>query len=143
MDERFEVIEQLRGQRKTYKEIATILGVSKQRIHQIYKNYETLDPKISQRIKKQNGNKCEICGTDENLEVHHKDRNTKNNNIENLNVFCDKHHKFIEKEIKRLQGIKKDSLGTNYKENICQKCNKKYKHTGYKKGNFVVEIVLI
>ncbi len=137
--ERFNLIQQLREQRKTYKEIAKILGISKQRIHQIYKNYKTLELEASQKIKKQNGNKCEICGTNENLEIHHKDRNTKNNNPENLNVFCSKHHGFIEKEMKRFLGIKRDSLGkgmyTTYIEKICPQCNKEFslsKNSGIK-----------
>ena len=36
---------------------------------------------------KENG-KCEICGLDKCLEVHHKDLNWKNNNLENLQVLC-------------------------------------------------------
>ena len=36
------------------------------------------------------GNSCEICGFDKEyaIEVHHIDKNRKNNNIENLKVLC-------------------------------------------------------
>ncbi|MEK6860574.1 MAG: HNH endonuclease signature motif containing protein [Nanoarchaeota archaeon] len=38
---------------------------------------------------------CAICGydTEEVLEVHHKDGNRKNNNIDNLEILCPTHHK--------------------------------------------------
>lgn len=38
--------------------------------------------------------KCRICdyGIVKVLEVHHKDKNRKNNNIENLDVLCPTHH---------------------------------------------------
>lgn len=32
--------------------------------------------------------KCSFCGTTERLEIHHKDGNTKNNKVENLQVVC-------------------------------------------------------
>ncbi len=34
------------------------------------------------------GNECSACGSSENLEIHHIDRNRKNNVIENLQLFC-------------------------------------------------------
>jgi hypothetical protein len=38
---------------------------------------------------------CSICGYDivDTLEVHHKDGNRKNNNLDNLDVLCPTHHK--------------------------------------------------
>lgn len=41
------------------------------------------------------GAKCSVCGYAivEVLEVHHKDSNRDNNNIENLDVLCPTHHK--------------------------------------------------
>lgn len=40
------------------------------------------------------GKKCERCGYDkyEILQIHHKDRNRKNNNIENLELICPNCH---------------------------------------------------
>jgi 5-methylcytosine-specific restriction endonuclease McrA len=41
------------------------------------------------------GCKCSICGYDieDVLEVHHKDGNRSNNELENLDVLCPTHHK--------------------------------------------------
>lgn len=36
--------------------------------------------------------KCAICGKSDRLEVHHKDDNRKNNNLENLEYLCKRHH---------------------------------------------------
>lgn len=36
--------------------------------------------------------KCDMCGTTENLDTHHKDLNPKNNEPENLMTLCDSCH---------------------------------------------------
>jgi len=38
------------------------------------------------------GTKCSSCGTTENVEIHHKDGNRKNNAIENLVLLCHRCH---------------------------------------------------
>ena len=35
---------------------------------------------------------CEICGSDLNVEIHHKDKNPKNNSSENIKFLCSKCH---------------------------------------------------
>lgn len=49
---------------------------------------------IKIRLLKMRGTKCERCGyaKTEILQVHHKDRNHKNNNIENLELICPNCH---------------------------------------------------
>lgn len=44
-------------------------------------------------------NMCSVCGTKKKLEVHHKDKNRKNNVVENLMIVCLKCHKSIHKEM--------------------------------------------
>jgi len=44
---------------------------------------------------KQNIKQCELCSSVDKLEVHHKDKNTKNNNIENLIKVCCKCHNLL------------------------------------------------
>lgn len=58
--------------------------------------------------------RCEICGaTDVRIEVHHKDKNWRNNNPENLQVVCAQcHRKLHRSEIKK-----------------CSVCGKVYKRT--------------
>lgn len=43
-------------------------------------------------IKKKINNKCERCNSQKNLCCHHKDMNKKNNNMENLIIFCKSCH---------------------------------------------------
>lgn len=46
--------------------------------------------------------KCELLFTNQckgRLEIHHKDKNPLNNNLDNLSVLCCSHHKSIEKEL--------------------------------------------
>ena len=44
---------------------------------------------------------CEKCGEIDNLDVHHIDRNIKNNLRENLKVYCHKCHMNIHLELRR------------------------------------------
>lgn len=54
------------------------------------KSYQSL--KI--RLLNQKGRKCELCGYDkyEILQIHHKDRNNKNNEFNNLQLICPNCH---------------------------------------------------
>ena len=49
---------------------------------------------IKLRLLKERGEKCERCIYDkyEILQIHHKDRNRKNNNLENLQLICPNCH---------------------------------------------------
>jgi len=38
------------------------------------------------------GGKCVDCGTQETLNIHHKDCNYRNNDVANLELVCRKHH---------------------------------------------------
>ena len=64
------------------------------------------------RLREERGQKCERCGYDkyEILQVHHKDRNRKNNDLKNLQLICPNCHyeeHFLEKSWlkKRLKNI--------------------------------------
>lgn len=46
---------------------------------------------------------CERCGSDENLLVHHKDRNRRNNSLDNLEKLCKRCH--------QEEHMRRDSLG--------------------------------
>jgi len=39
------------------------------------------------------GGKCRACVSTDNLEIHHKDKNPRNNQIGNLEVLCEKCHR--------------------------------------------------
>ncbi len=40
-------------------------------------------------------NECAVCGTTKRLEIHHKDKNNKNNLLSNLMILCNPHHKAL------------------------------------------------
>lgn len=44
------------------------------------------------------GKTCEICGTDKSIEMHHKDRNPRNNEESNIMFLCSKHHHLWHKQ---------------------------------------------
>lgn len=47
------------------------------------------------------GSKCKVCGTTENLHIHHKDKNRLNNNLSNLEVRCHQCHPSLHKTNER------------------------------------------
>jgi len=64
-----------------------------------YKRGRLHDKVVSQRaikirLIKARGNRCEKCGYDkiEILQVHHKDKNKNNNNLDNLELICPNCH---------------------------------------------------
>jgi hypothetical protein len=46
--------------------------------------------------------KCEKCGSETNLAIHHKDRNHNNNNISNLQCLCSSCHTRTHNELRKL-----------------------------------------
>lgn len=55
---------------------------------------------------------CAICGTTQNLQVHHLDRNIKNNTEENLQTLCQSCHMKLHWQQRRLlKNAKKHHLG--------------------------------
>lgn len=91
------IIRRLRKQRYTYREIGERLGISKQRVHQLYKNYKgyignTKNVNDFRELNK----KCFKCESEKFLEIHHKDGNRSNNDFSNLQSLCRKCHRELE-----------------------------------------------
>lgn len=82
-------------------------GVSRQRIHQIVKNYSTIDPKWkkSKRIKKLLDSGCFNCKNLADV-IHHKDGNTHNNLSENLLPLCTDCHYSLHAKIREKKNYK-------------------------------------
>ena len=55
------------------------------------KKWYSIDEKLYREVTK----KCEICGFDRIVEIHHIDGNKKNNKRENIVGLCPNHHKMI------------------------------------------------
>lgn len=69
--------------------------------HRSYKN----GIQLYRRIKAENAlKKCEECGNEKNIDVHHIDENRENNDISNLKYLCRKCHK-------KIHNVQRDSLG--------------------------------
>jgi hypothetical protein len=54
--------------------------------NQTYRNAHQTAKTINKLILKKDS--CEICGSIKNLDIHHKDHNWKNNNLDNLICLC-------------------------------------------------------
>lgn len=79
------------GSKMSYEDVGRKFGVSRQRIHQILKGYTT---KRNKKMKKELGREsCDNCQADnEDIFLHHIDRNSKNNDHDNLSILCRKCH---------------------------------------------------
>lgn len=113
-----------------FTEIATTLHVSKQRIHQIVKNYKNYGWKRFNKKEKKllkEKIKCSICRQPTKI-FHHIDRNNSNDSIDNLMPLCKKCHEEIHGGEKRIFK-KKYTWSKKYKE--CILClSTKHKHSG-------------
>ena len=94
------IIKELYGQGWGHTEIASVVGVSRQRIFQIIKGYKNTGKQG--RLKKyRNFGECRNCG-DTSTVLHHKDFNNLNDKPDNLIPLCTKCH------IKEHKGRKKN-----------------------------------
>lgn len=90
-------------------------GKSKERNHE-----------YARRIKPKD--KCELCGSDKNLDIHHKDEDWTNNSIDNLICLCRSCHikTHRPKQICNVDGCNKYVKGYGY----CEKHYQRFKKTG-------------
>ena len=94
-DRKINILE-LRKEGKTYDEISSIFNTSRQRVHQIIKNYKSTNPRICKRILARDKNSCIICSYKIKLEVHHINGIKTDNNENNLVTLCSKCHVRVE-----------------------------------------------
>ena len=90
--DRKKLIKEMRKQKKSYGEIGTALGLSRQRVHQIYMQYTSTPRDLVESIKVRDEKKCLICDSIKNLEVHHINGVRKDNHPHNLATVCRKCH---------------------------------------------------
>jgi 5-methylcytosine-specific restriction endonuclease McrA len=57
------------------------------------------------------GKMCMRCNSTENIHVHHKDRNRKNNELENLEVLCKTCHDLEHLEERKIQQLRDEKTG--------------------------------
>lgn len=118
-------ITELRKVGLTYLEIGERLGISKQRVHQIYKSYCGVVPWFNNRDAKleELGGSCKVCGVYENLEIHHLEERW---NHEKVVVLCRKHHREEESRLYRIKKREKDILN-RIPIVSCPVCEKSFK----------------
>lgn len=93
--ERNELILSLREKGMTQQNIAIAVGVSRQRVYQILtgKNTKSTVDRALEFARKRDDYKCQFCWSEKNIEVHHLDRNRKNNDPKNMLTLCRKCHR--------------------------------------------------
>src|SRR5262245_60530683 len=84
-------IDELLRQGYNQNEIARIIGISSQRIHQIVSNYGKTGRQYRE-AKYRNMGLCEGCQNEKAVILHHKDFNNANDDIANLEKLCLKCH---------------------------------------------------
>jgi 5-methylcytosine-specific restriction endonuclease McrA len=92
----------LKQQGYSYQAIGALYGLSRQRVHQIISGYQQIHDDLKERngryrqihasVIKRDNNKCQKCGIDGNLLVHHIDGNDRNNRFANLITLCSNCH---------------------------------------------------
>ena len=82
----------LKEQRIKNSEIATTLGISRQRVDQIL-NRPCISQTTRDRIHRKYKNKCQWCGKGKLIHIHHIDLNPGNNSDDNLILLCANCHK--------------------------------------------------
>jgi len=112
MSDREDLIKEYVEAGMSYEKIGNILNLSKQRAHQIYSGYNTINPTNSSKLKKRF---CEICKTKENLQIHYIDGNTKNNQGHNIATLCIKCHRDLESKLLAIGVRKRKVVGSSIK----------------------------
>lgn len=126
-------IAKLRSELKTYKEIGQILGLSKQRVHQVLKQIRGDNPNRKEVLERDD-HQCTICDSKEDLVVHHiNGRNIENpDSFGNLATVCTKCHikihsadrKFLKPTEIKFFKDKKGMFKSQYRERIIEEYNK-------------------
>lgn len=77
-------------------EIARILNISAQRVHQIVKEYKpkNFNTTLGRMWTIQDECPCELCGK-RKVELHHRDYNNSNTDISNIQPLCKKCHYMV------------------------------------------------
>lgn len=94
------VVLSLRNSGKTLQEIGNQFGVSRQRVHQVLGYYPAKAHVNDATYKSLRQKKCADCGRESEC-LHHLDRDSQNNNRDNLLPLCIRCHYKTHKEINR------------------------------------------
>src|ERR1035437_8139792 len=93
LPKRYSEIDSLILSGKTQSQVAKILGISRQRVNQIYLNYSSIPSGIRSQVRRRDGTMCRVCFYKHDLHVHHINTNSHDNRLDNLVTLCDFCHK--------------------------------------------------
>jgi hypothetical protein len=96
MNDKKQKVLDLYAQTKSYAVVGKMMGISRQRVHQLVTGYNSSGFATSQRgnlydkiyLSEEKNRVCMVCFSQPFEHFHHKDGNTKNNNIKNLLPVC-------------------------------------------------------
>jgi predicted transcriptional regulator len=131
--ERIKQIEQLRAKGLSYGNIANLLGISRQRIHQILSGYDLLlqnsvgatngwYTQLKDAVLQRDFHQCQLCKSTESLVIHHLDHNDRNNNFSNLITLCHSCHGTL--HVKKYAASR---YGSTHPSFTCIICNKQFR----------------
>ncbi len=72
--------------------LANMFGVSRGYIYIIVSQYKFLPPEVRKSVLLRDNSECRICGTMGQLDVHHIDKDRRNNELINLILLCKECH---------------------------------------------------
>ena len=100
------LILKMRAEKMSYEAIGKVLNISKQRVHQVLKDYSSIGGNIAP-----GEYECVVCKTQENLQCHHKNFDSYDNRPSNLEWRCLKHHKEVHKGRERDNRFGDEQMG--------------------------------
>lgn len=131
-----------------YSELARLASVSRQRVHAIIHNYDSIQRTHSRRFVAKLPKKCEIGKCPKNqrdiqIKFHHRNGNSRDNRIENIAGLCLFHHVEAHKEMRVNKSLLRVGRCRNCRRDfsmevppsridigLCQKCYKGLKWHG-------------
>jgi hypothetical protein len=106
--------------------IAIAFNISKSRVHQIVSGYSSRNMKKIRKLLVALRGKCEVCGLQDDLVIHHINGDDRNNSMDNLAVFCRACHTsfHITKSFKfyNCKNCRKEFVEDKSKTYCCDKC---------------------
>ncbi len=128
--DRKKYITELREQGLSFGKIGKQLGISQQRVYQIYQKRIPIPYSVEKLVYTRDFNECQWqikCKNDnENLFIHHIDSNERNNTLDNLITLCSSCHAYFHLHI-NFKG--RDAMVEKMKrrtKKICPKCKKEF-----------------
>lgn len=117
-ESKIDKIKSLYASLNSYSKVGKIMGISRQRIHQIVKDYNNFGRTYKRKEIYDSAwrDNCSICNNKTDV-LHHKDFNNKNDNKDNLMPLCSNcHYKIHKSHLEEISVKKCKSCGRSFEE---------------------------